>query len=123
MLTHDEEKRLRDKIKAGGWEALDANQVAMLTAYQRKQVDLQRRQQSAIVKAMAATPEGKRFLQEFLRPRTIEARLSAAEAAPASADLYSLAAARRDGRNSIWWAIHEALVDGQAEPVVPSKEG
>lgn len=122
MTSRDDRKSLREEIENGGWDALDFSKLQELAARERALARMESVKQAAIVKAMAATPEGRRFLQEFLRPRTIEARVTAAEAAPTSADLYALAAARRDGRNSIWWAIQAALTESGDGAASGSKE-
>lgn len=70
----------------------------------------ERARQAAIVKAALANPAGERFLA-WLRARTIEAPMPAAQLAARTAEEYALIGARRDGAAQLYHTIVEAMAE------------
>lgn len=119
MLTDQEARRLMADMASGGWPGLDLDKQRELREWQSRRNAHEASEKARVVRDALATPAGRRFLDEFLRPRTIEMRRTAAEAQATTADAYLIEAARREGRNSIWWSIQEALAYDAAPGSAP----
>ena len=119
MLTDHEARALEADVMAGGWASLDIERTQKLRAHHAAKMRIEQREKARVVRDALATPAGQRFLAEFLKPRTIEFRQTPAEAGATTAEAYAIAAARREGRNSIWWAIQDALAFDEAPSAGP----
>lgn len=103
------------QIAAGEWAGIDDAEETLKAfneAQEREETE-QRAIEARIVKRALATPDGHVFLG-WLARKTVLRPPNGIELSAATADAYAIAKAKREGQNSIYFTIMEALGDTSA---------
>ena len=120
MISDDEAAELKREISAGGWAALETRKATQLAEWSRAKA-LERRQSEALIVAECLQgPKGEAFLG-WLERLTVKCP-PGPEADPKSVDEFTLAAARKQGRDQVYWLIVQALQEAESGRRAQPKE-
>ncbi|MEQ1652581.1 MAG: hypothetical protein ABL897_08850 [Hyphomicrobium sp.] len=113
--------RLMGALQTEGWDAFDESKLRKAEEKEASQEREQIRAEANIVAAALGTPAGEAFV-EWLMRKTLVRPPGPAELSAATAEMYAIAKARREGQDQLVYMILSALATARGDELVAGTE-